>query len=51
MLSGSLGQDNVLVAAKLLLQPGNHSWIEGLEDGEAHLGKKNIETNKEWHEI
>ena len=28
MLSGSLGQYDVLVTAKLLLQPGNHSWIE-----------------------
>merc|ERR1719220_192597 len=37
VLSGSLGQDNILVAAKLLLQPGDHSWVEGQEDGHTHL--------------
>ena len=43
VLSGSLGQDNILVTAKLLLQPGDHSWVEGQEDGHTHLWKKMLE--------
>ena len=43
VLSGSFGQDNILVAAKLLLQPGDHSWVEGQEDGYTHLWKTKLE--------